>query len=456
VGCISTHALYFWVKTDYIGRMAKLKNLLRKFVPGFLLSWYHFGWVVLGALIYGFPAKKMTVVGVTGTDGKSTSVEMITRIFKEAGFKTCSTSSVWFQINEKKWKNPVKMGMPGRFFLQRFLRQALREGCTHAVVEVSSEGILQHRHRFLNFHTAVVTNLSPEHIESHGSFEKYRAEKQKLFQATKGVHVLNANDESVEYFSEFSSREKIFYGVENNTRYLPRRPTGAQDTKYIEASKIQEHKGGTNFQVNGIDFSLRLIGQFNAYNALAAICVGMAHDISLETCQKALADMERMPGRTDPVITEPFTVLVDYAITPKAFENLYKGVRRLFEPRKLICVFGSCGGGRDKWRRPILGKIAATYCDEIIVTNEDPYDEDPSIIIEEIIEGAGGKGEKILDRRDAIHKALSIAEKGDVIVVSGKGSEDAIAVAGGKKIPWDERKVIKEEFAALQRGKEGV
>jgi len=162
-----------------------------------------------------------------------------------------------------------------------------------------------------------------------------------------------------------------------------------------------------------------------------------------------LAKMPRMPGRTEPVITKPFTVLIDYAITPKAFENLYKGVRRLFEPKKMICVFGSCGGGRDKWRRPILGKIAASYCDEIIVTNEDPYEEDPDEILDQIAEGAQGKAQKVPDRREAIQKALSAAQEGDVVVVSGKGSEDAIAIAGGKKIPWDERKVVEEEFAKL-------
>ena len=434
-----------------------VKNLLRKIVPNFLLNWYHFSWVVLGAILYGFPARKMTVVGVTGTDGKSTTVEMITRIFKEAGHKTCSTSSVWFQINDKKEKNHSKMGMPGRMFLQKFLRDASNQGCTHAVIEVSSEGILQNRHKFLNIHTAVITNLSPEHIEHHGSFEKYRAEKQKLFRATPGVHVLNANDESIEYFSEFPAREKIFYGVENNIKYkIPfDSAQGGQDTRYIEASNIQEHRGGTKFQVNGIEFSLQLIGQFNAYNALAAVCVGLAHSISLEVCSEALGKMERMPGRTDPVLTDPFVALVDYAVTPKAFENLYKGVRRLFQPRRLICVFGACGGGRDKWKRPILGKIAATYCDEIILTNEDPYDENPSQILSEIKSGITNDGaaqiscSEVLDRREAIHKALSLAEKGDVVVVSGKGSEDAIAIAGGKKIAWDEKQVIQEEYEKL-------
>lgn len=427
-----------------------MKNLLRKVAPKFLMSGYHFSWAVLGAILYGFPARRMTVIGVTGTDGKSTTTEMITRIFKEAGFKTCSTSSVWFQIGDRKWKNRLKMGMPGRMFLQRFLRQAHKEGSTHAVIEVSSEGILQNRHRFLNFHTAVITNLSPEHIERHGSFEKYRAEKQKLFWATQKVHIVNGDDENAQYFLRIPARQVYVYGLQKASSL-------SNVTRYLAAENIAERRDGTSFQINGKEFQFKLIGKFNTYNALAAICVGLAHGISIETCRDALAKMERMPGRTDPVIEEPFVAMIDYAVTPKALENLYNGVRRLFEPKKLICVFGACGGGRDKWKRPILGNIASLHCDTIILTNEDPYDENPDAIIDQIEAGFSQNPNsktqipkhKILDRREAIRKALSIAQEGDVVVVSGKGSEDAIAVAGGKKIPWDERKVIEEEFSRL-------
>ncbi len=423
---------------------------MRRFIPKLLLGWYHFGWAFLGAVLYGFPARRMFVIGVTGTDGKSTTTEMITRIFKEAGYKTCSTSSVWFQIGENKWKNTLKMGMPGRMFLQKFLARALKEGCTHAIIEVSSEGILQHRHRFLNFHTAVITNLSPEHIERHGSFEQYRAEKQKLFFAAKKVHVINGDDENAAHFLRIPSKETYVYGFQ--------RARSLRDiTHYLVAENIVEHREGTSFRINGVEFKIRLIGQFNAYNVLAVVSVGLAHGISMEVCQSALAKMPRMPGRTEPIITEPFCAMIDYAVTPKALENLYVGIRRLFEPKKLICVFGACGGGRDKWKRPILGKIASSYCDTIILTNEDPYDENPADIINQIEAGFSQNPNskiqilkhKILDRREAIQKALSLAREGDVVVVSGKGSEDAIAVAGGKRIPWDERRVVKEEFAKL-------
>ena len=438
--------------------MARAKNLLQRSVPRFALSWYHFLWAFSGAVMYGFPARKLTVVGITGTDGKSTTTEMITRIFKEAGHKTCSTSSVWFQIGEKKWKNTLKMGMPGRMFLQKFLAQALLEGCTHAIIEVSSEGILQHRHRFLNFHTAVITNLSPEHIERHGSFEKYRAEKQKLFFTAKKLHVVNGDDENAAYFFQIPANETYMYGVNPKPQTSNLNQIPNPKTQTFVGSDVRETKEGTNFFINGVAFHLNLIGQFNAYNALAATCVGLAHGISMEVCQSALAKMPRMPGRTEPVITQPFCVLIDYAVTPKALENLYAGVRRLFEPKKLICVFGACGGGRDKWKRPLLGKIASSYCDTIVLTNEDPYDENPEAIIEQIASGVSQAQSsklkaqdllKIIDRREAIRRALSLAREGDVVVISGKGSEDAIAIAGGKKIPWDERKVVEEEFTKI-------
>ena len=151
--------------------------IVRKITPRFLVGWYHLVLAFIAALWYGFPSRKLTVIGVTGTNGKSTTVEMISRILESSGKKTASFSSVRFRIGDKEQRNTLKMTMPGRFFAQQFLRQAVKEGCGHAVLEVTSEGIAQHRHRFIHFHTAVFTNLSPEHIERHGSFEKYRETK---------------------------------------------------------------------------------------------------------------------------------------------------------------------------------------------------------------------------------------------------------------------------------------
>jgi UDP-N-acetylmuramoyl-L-alanyl-D-glutamate--2,6-diaminopimelate ligase len=411
-------------------------NILRKITPSFLLSWYHFSWAFFGALLYGFPAKNMVVVGVTGTNGKSTTVDMISRIFKEAGLKTASLSSVRFQIQEKEWQNKMKMTMPGRFVIQRFLREAKRAGCTHIVLEVTSEGILQHRHRFIPFYGAVFTNLSPEHIERHGSFENYKQTKGKLFGAAKKVHVINADDEHAPFFAKFPAQKTYLYSI--------LRPS--KDEFALQAKNVREN-GGLRFLVFDTQFHLKLLGTFNVYNALAAIGVARSQGISLEKCKKALENMKVVPGRMEEVISSPIRAVVDYAFTPAALEKVYKTLKPSFG--KLICVLGAAGGGRDSWKRPVLGKIAAEHCNVVIVTNEDPYEESPQKIINEVAAGAQGKAEKIHDRREAIAKALGYARAGDVVVITGKGSEDSIAQAG-KKIPFNDREVVGEEWTKLK------
>ncbi len=400
-----------------------MKDLIKKFIPSFLINFYHFFLAFLGALIYWFPAKKLKVIGVTGTNGKSTVVEMISKIFEEAGFKIASFSSIRFKIKEKIWPNTLRMTMPGRFQVQKLLREAVNSGCQYAVLEVTSEGIKQYRHKFIDFEAVVFTNLTPEHIEAHGSFEKYREAKGKLFEATKNIHIINIDDENAEYFLQFPAKKKYTYGL---------------------------NKGDIN--TKNTQFKLRLMGEFNIYNVLAAICVGLSQNIPLETCKKALEKIEGIPGRMELVISEPFKVFVDYAFTPNALEKVYQTIsnQQLAINNKLICVLGSCGGGRDKWKRPVLGNLAAKYCDEVIITNEDPYDEDPMEIINQVANGAGQKAKKMLDRREAIKTALKIAKENDIIVITGKGCEPSICVIGDKKIPWDDREVVREEFAKLK------
>lgn len=394
---------------------------MKKFIPSFLLGWYHLILALLGAFFYGFPSRKLKVIGVTGTNGKTTVVNMAAAVLEEAGFKTASLSSIKFKIAQKEEKNTLKMTMPGRFKLQKFLRQAVNSGCQYAVLEVSSEGIKQHRHRFIDFSVAVFTNLTPEHIESHGGFENYKKAKGKFFEVAKNIHVVNMDDENAEYFLKFPAKKTYTYGLE---------------------------KGDVNKK--NTSFRLSLMGDFNVYNALAAISVGLSQDIPLGVSQRAVEKIKNMPGRMEIVVENPFKVIVDYAVTPDALEGLYKNLKKILSPRKLICVFGACGGGRDKWRRPVLGEIAQKYCDKTILTNEDPYDEDPSAIIEEIAGGMEKSPEKILDRREAIKKAIGLALAGDVVAITGKGCEPQIAIAHGKKIPWDDRQVVREEHAKIR------
>jgi len=397
-----------------------MKDFIKKFIPSFVLYWYHWKMAFWAAVLYGFPSRKLKVIGITGTNGKSTVAELTTKILQEAGFKVASLSSIKFKIGEKEWQNDLKMTMPGRFKIQKFLRQAVSSGCKFAVLEVTSEGIKQYRHKFINFEAAVFTNLSPEHIEAHHGFEKYREAKGKLFKITKKIHIINIDDENAKYFLQFPAKKKYTFGM---------------------------NQGDINNK--DIKLQLSLMGNFNIYNALAAIGVGLSQGISLESCKRAVEKVKGIPGRMEEVISQPFKVFVDYAFTPNALEKAYQAIKNNFQPKKMICVLGACGGGRDKWKRQVLGNLAAQYCDEIIVTNEDPYDENPMEIIAEVAKGTNGKAKKILDRKEAIKKSLSVAQAGDVVIITGKGCEPWI-IEKGKKIPWDDREIVKEEMAKLK------
>lgn len=404
-----------------------IKDFIKKFIPPFLLDFYHLGLAFLGAVIYRFPSRNLVVIGVTGTKGKSTVVDFCHRIFQAAGFKVASLSSIRFKINNKEKPNLLKMTMPGRFQIQKFFRQALNQGCQYMVLEVTSEGISQHRHEFIRFNAAVFTNLSAEHIERHGSFENYKKAKGKLFSVTKNIHIINVEDENAKYFLQFPARKKITYGLSQ----------GDINNKNI---KLQ----------------LQLPGEFNIYNALAAIGVGLSQGISLEICRKAIEKTAGIPGRMETVVEKPFKVIVDYAHIPDALEKVYQTLNNLtpeaygLKP-KLICVLGSAGGGRDKWKRPEMGKIAANYCDKIILTNEDPYDENPEEIISQIEAGIYKKEKvlKIIDREEAIKTAVSLVKEGEGVIFTGKGSESSIHLAGGKKIPWNEKEKVLEALKSL-------
>jgi len=426
-----------------------MKVLIKKLLPRFLLSWYHFLLAFLGALIYGFPSKKLIVVGVTGTNGKSTVVHLITEVLEKNDFKVASLSSIRFKIDKKEWPNMLKMTMPGRFKLQKFLRNAVKAKCKYAVLEITSEGIKQYRHRFINFDGAVFTNLTREHLEAHKGFKNYKRAKGKLFRALEKSSkknkfaVLNIDDPSFEYFSGLFNGKKYTYGIKNQAEITP----------------------------NKINLKISLPGEFNIYNSLAAVGVAQSLGLSPEKTLKILKSIKEIPGRMELITDKPFKVFVDYAHTPDSLIKVYETVKSQAPSNesRTVCVLGSCGGGRDKWKRPEMGKIAGDYCDEIILTNEDPYDENPNSIIKDIESGfpkfqipalpvrpAGGpagrsnfKFQKILDRREAINKALSLAKKNDIVIITGKGCESWICVANGKKIKWDDRRVVREEFKKI-------
>ncbi|MBI3638425.1 UDP-N-acetylmuramoyl-L-alanyl-D-glutamate--2,6-diaminopimelate ligase [Candidatus Wolfebacteria bacterium] len=440
-----------------------MKKIIKKITPNFILSWYHFILSFLGALIYGFPSKKMTVIGVTGTKGKTTTSYLIAQILSSAGFKTGMATTVIFKIGDREWLNESKQTMLGRLELQKLLSQMVKENCKYAVIETSSEGILQYRHRFVNYDVAVFTNLTPEHIERHGGFENYRDAKIKPFEKVakkkKGVGVYNFDDKNIGYFLKPTVKTKYGYSV-SGVKHSVVPPLGIVPTLadfLFVASGVKLKEGKTEFKLNDEKFEIPLIGEFNVYNAAAAICVALSQNIPMAQIKKALADANPAPGRMEVVDGKNFKIIIDYAHEPASLEAAYKTLSSQLTAHssRLICLLGGQGGGRDKWKRPEMGKIAAKYCDEIILTNEDPYDENPANILDDIEAGfsqvqslklkvKSGKLYKILDRREAIKKAISLAKKDDIVILTGKGGEVWMCVENGKKIPWNEKEIVGE------------
>jgi len=419
-----------------------INSLIKKKVPKWMLAWYHMTMPFLGALIYRFPSKKIKVIGITGTNGKTTTAELTALALKGAGYKIGLLSSVRFEIAGKSRPNLLKMTMPGRMIIQKILREAVDAKCDYMVLEVTSEGIKQFRHLFINFEVALITNLSPEHIESHGGFENYKKAKSELFKITLKNHILNLDDEHFNYFFKFSAQRKIGYGTK----------TSRKGIESIIANNCSVNFSGINFTVDKVNFHLNLLGEFNIYNALAAISIAKSQGIELDVIRNSWKELQVVEGRMEEVISNPFRVFVDYAFTPNALNKVYQTIKNDFFPSKMICVLGACGGGRDKWKRSVLGEIAAKYCDRVIITNEDPYDEDPLEIMEQVARGAGKKGEIITDRKEAIFKSIKEARNGDVVIITGKGSEPWMCVSNNKKIPWDDRKIVEEEFYKIKNG----
>ncbi|MBI4457963.1 UDP-N-acetylmuramoyl-L-alanyl-D-glutamate--2,6-diaminopimelate ligase [Candidatus Uhrbacteria bacterium] len=446
-----------------------MKSLLKKILPAKVFDYYHRALAHLAAIVYRRPSEKMIVIGVTGTNGKSTTCNFIAAVLEEAGFKVGLATTVNFRIAGKDRLNDTKMTMLGRFALQRMLAEMVRAGCRYAIVETSSEGIRQHRHLGIHYDAAVFTNLTPEHVESHGGFENYKKAKGELFakladdpikrlpgsdgrgrRDVKKAIVANLASPHAGYFLDFRVNKKYgFYLEPADKRGEPQ--LAVWPLAIVKALDADMRPAGSTFAVRDTRFSLAMPGAFNVENALAAIAIGLSQGIALPVMANALAKITGVPGRLERIDEgQPFTVIVDYAPEPESFRKLYEVVA-LLPKKRVIHVLGSTGGGRDVSRRPILGRLAAQNADVVIVTNEDPYDDDPARIIADVARGAAEHGKiegqdlfLILDRGQAIDKAVALAQPGDLVLITGKGSEQAMVVAGGRKIPWDDRVKARE------------
>ncbi|MEK7655454.1 MAG: UDP-N-acetylmuramoyl-L-alanyl-D-glutamate--2,6-diaminopimelate ligase [Patescibacteria group bacterium] len=439
-------------------------NILRRLTPAYILRVYHRALSWLASAIYGNPSNKLIVIGVTGTNGKTTTAYFTAKALEASGHQTGSSSTAIFKVGDKEWLNSTKMTMVGRFALQRLLREMVNAGCRYAVIETSSQGVVQHRHADINYDVMVFTNLTPEHIEAHGSFEKYKQAKIEAFRHTAKcprkvfngktipkIAILNARDASSVAFALPEFDKISWYGTDGTS--------GAD----LIATEIKLEAESVSFNVRGNKVLLHLPGLVNVENALAALLTCDALCVPLSRAVEALSEIQNVPGRFERIDEgQPWIVIVDYAPEPESLARLYETLR-LVPRNRTIHVLGSCGGGRDVSRRPILGKMAGELADIVIVTNEDPYDDDPRRIMDEVAAGAREAGKLlgrtlfvIEDRAEAINEAMRQAEAGDLVLLTGKGSEQAICVENGKKIPWDEREVARKAIKGSWKLEAGI
>ncbi len=446
--------------------MNALKRYVRKFVPDNVVNFYHLSRGVIASWWFGNPSKSLRVIGVTGTNGKTSTCHFITSVLETSGRLVGMATTINFKIGDKVTENNLKMTTTSPFLLQKLLRQMVKAGCQDAVIEATSIGLDQHRLYGIKFHTAVFTNLTHDHLDYHKTMESYRKSKEKLFSARPQLSVVNVDDPTCEHFLKYTANKTLTYSIKERSDVM--------------AKKVYQRPGGTDFVLLTVGrqatVNLPLPGTFNVYNALAAAAVGLGLDVSIEKIIEGLHRIQAVPGRMEVIDAgQAFTVIVDYAHTPDALQKVYETVRPTVRG-KLISVLGATGR-RDKTKRPILGALAGRYADYVIVTNEDPYDEDPLAIIDEVVEGVprgrpnrGGRlrinkeseipikykdlGEdiwwwRVPDRRDAINKALVMARPQDVILVTGKGAEKVMAV-GDKLVPWSDRQVLEELLVKYQ------
>lgn len=415
--------------------MHSLKEFLKKVTPAPLMAGYHFCLGFVGALVYRFPSRSLLVIAVTGTKGKSSTTEMVNAILEEAGYKTALLNSIRIKKGAASEPNLMRMSMPGRFFIQHFLGDAKQAGCTAAILEMTSEGARQNRHRGIALDALVFTNLAPEHIESHGSYEAYADAKfkigQQLARSGKRPRIIVANADDAQ------SPRYLALPVERSIPFSLSRQ---------EPWHADEHGG--YFTLEGAKVEVKLPGKFSLENALAASLLARSLGIDAAVIGRALGKLSRIPGRAERIEAgQPFAVVVDYAHTPDSLRALYEA----YKSARKICVMGATGGGRDTWKRPVMGKIAEEYCDTVILTNEDPYDEDPRAIVDALASGMARAPEIVMDRREAIARGIARAGGGDAVLITGKGTDPCICVADGKKIPWSDASVAREEIAKRMR-----
>ena len=388
---------------------------------------YHLFIALLANLLFFFPSRKMKVIGVTGTDGKTTTVNLIYHILKTAGYKTSMISSINAVIDNKTFDTGFHVTTPTSFALQKFLRKARNAKSEYFVLEITSHAIDQNRISGIGFEVGVLTNITNEHLDYHKTYDNYLKTKAKLLKKSK-ISVVNSDDSSYTLLSEAKAEKSqenwITYGLSDSSDYN------------LNTFDIKESN---------------LVGDFNNYNALAAVATCMVLGVKDETIKKAIKSFHMPIGRVDYVYEKDFSVMIDFAHTPNAFENILSSMRSVTKGR-IIHVFGSAGE-RDILKRPFLGEISSHYSEILILTAEDPRSEDVNKIIAEIEVGVKKEQCEVIripDRKEAIQAAIQMAKKNDLVLITGKAQEGSMDVEK-KEEPWDEFAVVEQTLNS--RGK---
>lgn len=433
-----------------------IKLLLKKLLPKKVLNIRHFLLAKKAAAKYCNPSNELMVIGVTGTSGKSSVIFYLRQLLEKAGHTVGSLSTIDFYIAGENKLNDQKMTMLGRDKIQKYLREMVDKKCDIALVETTSEGRVQYRHRFINYDMMVLTNLYPEHIASHGGFKNYKQAKIDLFKHTakygkglkkntKKIALLNTDHEKLDILSEFS-----LFGFDEVYEFSAcAAGTATNETKWTVDDVFYMNKVSDTDE----EFLLthELEGDHNELNKTIAGSVLRILGVEQEKIIEYMQGIGNPPGRVE-FIEEAkehgFDVVVDYAFEPVALSALYRSISQN-NPKRIIHVSGNTGGGRDKPHAK--AKVIAENADIVIITNEDPYDDDPMDIINEMSDIMVEHGKidnetlfRVPERQDGIQKAIDVASDGDIVLVTGKGSEQAMVVANGKKIPWDDRGAVRK------------
>ena len=390
---------------------------------------------------YGNPARDLRVIAVTGTNGKTTTVNFLNEILKEAGYKTAMFSTANIEIAGVQTVNDTNSTTATVSKLQKFFHDAKKADVEFALIEATSHALDQYKFAGVPIEMAIMTNLTQDHLDYHKTMENYAAAKAKLFEMQPRFIVLNTDDKYFDYFNKFeASEQKITYGE--------------SDLAEVKIKSFKLYKKGSEAKLRidnnvALEIATNLPGEFNVYNMTAAAAGAYLLGISLQDIQEGIANLEGISGRFQYATSDlPFEVVVDYAHTPDALEKLLQTSKKITKNRTIL-VFGACGD-RDREKRPIMGKIAQDLADRIIVTDEENYTEDAKQIREEVIAGFSKKNGKlpaniqeIPDRKEAIRKALQIAGKGDTILITGLGHE-VYRIIDGEKTPWNDTEIVRE------------